>query len=121
MQKISMVMRMILQGFVKVSLKTLFLSRGKKNLFVDVSELIQRDAKSGIQRVVREVISHLLNEPIEGYAIELVYATTESHGFNYARKFGSRILQIPDDWADDSPIDYFPGMFSRVWICSQKS
>lgn len=81
----------------------------KKNLFVDVSELIQRDAKSGIQRVVREVISHLLNEPIEGYAIELVYATTESHGFNYARKFGARILQIPDDWADDSPIDYFPG------------
>ncbi|EOZ3808652.1 glycosyltransferase [Citrobacter youngae] len=81
----------------------------KKKLFVDISELIQRDAKSGIQRVVREVISSLLTESPSDYNVELVYATNESEGFFNARKYGCKLLNIPANWAEDNPIDYYEG------------
>lgn len=81
----------------------------RKNFFVDVSELIQRDAKSGIQRVVREVINHLLRKPPEGWNVELVYASKDSNGFFYARKYSCKLLNIPDHWAEDGPIDFYQG------------
>jgi len=81
----------------------------RKSFFVDVSELIQRDAKSGIQRVVREVINQLLRTPPEGWNVELVYASKESNGYFYARKYSCKLLSLPDHWAVDGPIDYYPG------------
>ncbi|MBJ9027110.1 glycosyltransferase [Citrobacter braakii] len=81
----------------------------KRKLFIDISELIQRDAKSGIQRVVREVINNLLIKSPKDYNVELVYATNDSDGFFNARKYGCKILNIPDHWAEDNPIDYYPG------------
>ena len=81
-----------------------------KQVFVDISELVQRDAKSGIQRVVRSVLQQLLNNPPTGYRIEPVYATTEQLGYLYARKFMCQFLEINDDsWAVDTPIDYSAG------------
>ncbi|ATX62804.1 glycosyltransferase [Yersinia hibernica] len=80
-----------------------------KQLFIDVSELVQCDAKSGIQRVVKELLQKLLFNPPKGYSVEPVYATTTSDGYYYARKFTCEFLDIPFDWIKDQKIDAWAG------------
>ena len=74
-----------------------------RQLLVDISELHQRDAKSGIQRMVRSVLKALLAQPPEGFRIELVYATPEQ-GYHYARRFTARLLDLGEVPLDDAPI-----------------
>lgn len=74
-----------------------------RQLLVDISELHQRDAKSGIQRMVRSVLKALLAQPPEGFRIEPVYATTEQ-GYRYARRFTARFLDLGEVPLDDAPI-----------------
>lgn len=81
----------------------------KKQLLVDISELAQRDAKSGIQRVVRAILSQLLQNPPEGWVVEPVYATESSSGYQYARSFTCNFLGIPSDWTQDTPIETWAG------------
>ncbi|MBF6648518.1 glycosyltransferase [Methylobacter sp. BlB1] len=88
--------------------KNLSPTPSQKQLFVDVSELIQRDARSGIQRVVRSVLRELLQNPPEGYRVEPVYATLE-HGYRYARQFTLRFLECPDSVLSDGLIEYQNG------------
>jgi glycosyltransferase involved in cell wall biosynthesis len=78
-------------------------------LLLDISELVQRDAKTGIQRVTRALLSEIVQNPPSGWQIEAVYATTDQPGYRYARKFLSRVLEIPDDWANDEPVQVWPG------------
>jgi glycosyltransferase involved in cell wall biosynthesis len=81
----------------------------QRQLLVDISELVQRDVRSGIQRVVRSVLSHcLLNSP-SGWRIEPVYATMERDGYRYARRFTSRFLGLPEDWAVDDLVELYAG------------
>lgn len=49
------------------------LSLHKSKILVDISELVQRDAKSGIQRVVRSILASLLQKPPSGYQVVPVY------------------------------------------------
>jgi glycosyltransferase involved in cell wall biosynthesis len=80
----------------------------RRHLLVDISELVQRDARTGIQRVVRSVLKEWLLDPPEGYRVEPVYASAE-HSYRYARQFTQRFLGTNDSaWADE-PIDYAPG------------
>ncbi len=58
----------------------------KKQLFIDISELIKADAKSGIQRVVRSILAELTANPPEGYSVEPVYAVAERLGYHYAKE-----------------------------------
>ena len=74
-----------------------------RQLLVDISELHQRDAKSGIQRVVRSVLHALLSHPPDGFRVEPVYATSE-HGYCYARRFTARFLGLGEVALDDAPI-----------------
>jgi glycosyltransferase involved in cell wall biosynthesis len=80
-----------------------------RQLLVDVSELVQRDAKSGIQRVVRAILREWLENPPEGFRVEPIYATKNSPRYFYARQFTSRFLGVPDDWAQDEPAEAWPG------------
>ena len=84
--------------------------RNFKRLFVDISELVSRDACTGIQRVVRSVLKEWLLNPPEGYRVEPVYATI-NQGYRYARQFTQRFLGLPIEALDDEPIDYAPGDF----------
>jgi glycosyltransferase involved in cell wall biosynthesis len=77
-------------------------------LLVDISELVQRDAKSGIQRVVRSILKEWLQHSPAGYRVEPVYATVEQ-GYRYARRFTLDFLGCSDDTLQDEPIDYAPG------------
>jgi glycosyltransferase involved in cell wall biosynthesis len=81
---------------------------GKRQLFVDVSELVVRDARTGIQRVVKNILGALLEHPPAGFEIKAVYAT-QTDSYRYAQRFqstGSPASGVP---ATDLPIDFAPG------------
>jgi len=77
----------------------------RRQLLVDVSALVQTDLKTGIQRVVRAILWQWLENPPEGIQVEPVYATADASGYRYARRWASRFLGIPEDWADDTPVE----------------
>ena len=79
-----------------------------RQLLVDVSELAQRDSKSGVQRVTRSILKELLENPPEGYVVEPVYGTLDGPGYRYARHFTARFRGVTSD-LDDEQIDYHPG------------
>lgn len=80
----------------------------RRQLLLDISELVQRDARSGIQRVVRSVLRELLDNPPPGYMVEPVYATPDQ-GYRYARGYTLRLLNCPDSLFPDEPVDYHAG------------
>lgn len=67
-------------------------------LYIDISELHERDSKSGIQRVVRSVIHHLSQWKAGTHRVELVYAT-EFQPYRLASKFKQRLLDPSVDAA----------------------
>lgn len=79
-----------------------------RQLLVDVSELVSHDARSGIQRVVRNILKEWLNHPPPVYRVEPVYATMNKE-YRYARSFTQRFLSCPDDTMTDEVIEYAPG------------
>jgi glycosyltransferase involved in cell wall biosynthesis len=78
-----------------------------RQLLVDVSTLAQHDANSGIQRVVRALLNEWLRHPPPGWRVEPVFADPVLGRYRYARRFTCSFLGIPDDWAEDLPIDFF--------------
>lgn len=64
-------------------------------LYVDVSELVLRDSKTGIQRVVRSIVHALLAHGVTGYQVEFVRAT-RSEPYRYAHKFLALLRGSPD-------------------------
>ena len=80
----------------------------RRQLLVDISELVQRDAKTGIQRVVRNVLSEWLKYPPVGYRVEPVYATVDQP-YRYARQFTSHFLGAAEPTGTDEPIDFTSG------------
>lgn len=66
-----------------------------KQIFLDVSDLAQRDIKTGIQRVVRSLLKELLTLNIKEVKFEPVYSTAE-HGYRYARSFSSEFMGHPE-------------------------
>lgn len=81
---------------------------GVCQLLVDVSELVRRDAKSGIQRVVRSVLGVLLRQQPSGFRVEPVYANPGQH-YRYARTFVAEFLGLNESMPQDEPIDTDPG------------
>ena len=79
----------------------------RRQLLVDISELVQRDARTGIQRVVRSVLKEWLLNPPEGYRVEPVYATVEQ-GYRYAKHFTARFQGESEGEHPDEPIEYAP-------------
>jgi len=84
------------------------LPQPQRQLLVDVSELVQRDAKSGIQRVVRSILQELFEHPPTGFRVEPVYAT-ENLSYRYARCFTLKFLDCPEDGLADDPVELYPG------------
>jgi glycosyltransferase involved in cell wall biosynthesis len=82
---------------------------GKPRLFVDVSELAQRDARTGIQRVTRSILAELLEAPPEAFDLHPVYATVDGHGYCYADRFVAGLRGSARGVAQDRPIDHAPG------------
>lgn len=53
------------------------------HLFVDISELIQRDAGTGVQRVTRSILAALLDSGVPGFRVTPVYATLARRGYRF--------------------------------------
>ena len=81
----------------------------KPQLLVDISELVNRDAKSGIQRVVRNILRIWLQSPPGNYRVEPVYASAEADGYRYARKFTLGFLNCPDHLLEDEAVVFHNG------------
>jgi glycosyltransferase involved in cell wall biosynthesis len=79
----------------------------KRHLFVDVSALVEVDLRTGIQRVVRAILREWLDRVDDEWQVEPVYAST--NGYRHARRFTSHFLGIPDEWADDVPVEAWAG------------
>jgi len=93
--------------------------RSNKRLFVDVSELVVRDARTGIQRVVRNILQYLLDAGAEKFEVFPVYATSDLPGFRIARSFMSNWFGIAvENWCEDELLDYQPGdVFLGLDLC----
>ncbi|SFN06962.1 glycosyltransferase [Variovorax sp. OV329] len=76
-----------------------------RQLLVDVSELVQRDASTGIQSVVKGLLRELLESPPAGFRVEPVYAVRGELGYRYARQFTLEFLGCPRTILVDLPID----------------
>ncbi|KQQ87763.1 glycosyltransferase [Massilia sp. Leaf139] len=83
-------------------------ANGKRQLLVDISELVQRDARTGVQRVTRSILKELLDNPPAEYEVVPVYVTASGQGYRYACAFTAQFLGTPLASAD-APIDYQPG------------
>ena len=68
-----------------------------RRLFVDITELVKHDGKSGIQRVVRNILRELI-ENSGFFRVEPVYRANSS--YRYARRFTSQFIGIEVDIAD---------------------
>ena len=81
----------------------------KPQLLLDVSALVKTDLWTGIERVTRALLREIAQGEYQQWAVEPVYATTDQPGYRYARKFMCRFLGIPDEWAEDSPVQIWQG------------
>ena len=80
--------------------------RRQKKLYIDISDLVQKDLRTGIQRVTRSILSVLLNNPPEDYLVEPVYATRASQGYYHAKRYAQQLKEPPgENQVDDHPID----------------
>lgn len=67
-----------------------------RQLLVDVSVILNNDARTGIQRVVRALLLQLLRHPPVGCQVRPVYATRK-HGYRYASHcFGMPVANLPN-------------------------
>lgn len=80
----------------------------QKQLLYDVSELVQRDAKSGIQRAVKGYLRELLDNPPEGYRIEPVYGDDITGNYFYARRFTTAFLECHQVELEDEKVVVYP-------------
>lgn len=69
----------------------------KRQLLIDISELVRSDAKTGIQRVGRSVLLELLENPPSGFEVEPVYSLHGSPYFYYARAYKNKLSNILSD------------------------
>ena len=76
-------------------------------LLVDISELMLRDVKTGVQRVVRAVLTYLLSE-VRDRRVEPIYRDRDSHHYRYARRFTCQFLGLPPLGLDESVVDFRP-------------
>jgi len=77
----------------------------KKQILVDISELVHHDAKSGIQRVVRNILKEMISAPPKDYEIKAVYASKDRLGYRYANIFMGRFMGYDTANSIDEPID----------------
>jgi glycosyltransferase involved in cell wall biosynthesis len=66
------------------------LSKTTPRVFIDISELIQRDAGTGVQRVTRAVLHGLMNRKDESFQCIPVYGNQEIEGYRYANEYSQK-------------------------------
>lgn len=83
--------------------------RVSRQLFVDISAVVQLDLKTGIQRVVRSILRALISAPPPGYRVEPVYGDGGNRRYRYARNFTFGMIGEENPALEDTPIEYRAG------------
>ncbi|GGI78811.1 mannosyltransferase A [Polymorphobacter multimanifer] len=81
----------------------------KVRWLIDISTLVKVDDKSGIQRVVRSLVSEILLRTACDVRVEPVYALKGKEGFYRANKFLSAMFGFSDEWIEDELVESWPG------------
>ena len=84
------------------------LSRPVRSLFVDISELSHRDARTGVQRVTRSILLNLLSHPPRGYRVIPVHADTDHLGYRCATSYTRHTFGYGHHEDDDVLIEPLP-------------
>lgn len=80
---------------------------GPRRIYYDITLLAESDSHTGIERVVRSFLGHLLTQVPDGYTVEPVRF---EHGrLVFARRYIAEKFAIPADVLPDAPIDYDEG------------
>lgn len=82
--------------------------RGLRQLFVDISALVESDLRTGIQRVVRSVLKALIDAPPPGWRVEPVYGDGGNRPYRYARRYMLQQLGLADPGLEDAPLALRP-------------
>ncbi|MCL2657704.1 MAG: glycosyltransferase [Betaproteobacteria bacterium] len=77
----------------------------RPQLLVDISKLAEHDVKTGIQRVVRSILSELLTNPPEDYEVRAVYSSTGCGYYRYADAFVRRLNNAKGGEEEDGIVD----------------
>jgi len=94
----------------------------KKQLFIDVSELVNGDARTGVQRVTRSILNELLKNPPKEYDVKPVYGTHAEQGYRYTQKFNLQTSDIEDEFIQARTGDIFIGLdLQHHVVCAQKN
>ncbi len=78
----------------------------RPQLLIDVSELAERDSRTGIQRVVRAILLQWLKQPPAGYRVEPIRFDRAIGRYRHARRFSDAFAVAPRHPAEgDTPVD----------------
>lgn len=87
------------------------MQRHTKQLFINISNLVRGDDRTGVPRVARGLLSSLLETPPDGYRVHLVYATMEQQGFFYATDYMKQYFGHSDYPEEQTPVLFQSGDF----------
>jgi len=79
-----------------------------RRIFVDISELVERDARTGCQRVTRSILNEWLARPPAGSQIIPVYARPDTSDLFHATAYLAKRAGVAPT-GPDLPIDFSPG------------
>ncbi|OUV02327.1 MAG: hypothetical protein CBC42_05925 [Betaproteobacteria bacterium TMED82] len=84
------------QGFVNALVKSNSDSVRRPSIFIDISELTQRDLRTGIQRVVRNILRNLVINFVTDrtFRIEPVFINPSMEKYEFAGEFISNFLEL---------------------------
>ncbi|MNV03421.1 D-inositol 3-phosphate glycosyltransferase [compost metagenome] len=74
-----------------------------RQLLLDISSLVHSDAKSGIQRVVRSLLSELMGNPPVGFDVLPIYF--DGHIYRHAALFSASLVSVNNTERTDLPIN----------------
>lgn len=78
----------------------------ENQLLIDISVLVGHDARTGIQRVVRSVLSHLMEFGCKNYIVRPVYCEM-GKTFHYANTYLKNTYSV--DYGEDEPVLFAKG------------
>ena len=81
----------------------------QKQFLVDISQLVNVDSQTGIQRVVRSILKEVIDNPPSGFKVEPIYASPHEVGYKYAGQFISKFSNSVDKHLEDEPINFSNG------------
>jgi|GEM_PF-4568419 len=81
----------------------------ERQLFVDISQTIKFDEKTGIQRVTRSILNQLSLHPPHGFLIEPVYTVSEKSGCFYVKSLFTQETQHNHCTENNNAIVYQAG------------